>query len=156
MADQHRPDDLYERDFYLWTQAQADALRAEAARAKGSNAVDWERVAEEIEDMGGRDVRECYSRVATILEHLFKLAWSERPEPRNGWKTTILTQRAEFEFVLTASIRAKVEAKLEDLHVKAAALAERLFEIDEPGASRDPSLRWSLAQILGEENDPLT
>lgn len=155
MADDQRPGDLYERDFYLWTQRQAEALRAEAKRPPGSNEVDWDLVAMEIEDMGGRDARECYSRAATIIEHLFKLAWTARTEPRNGWRRTILTQRSEFGFAVTPTIRKKVAGKLEELHIKAAALAERLFEDEEPATARNPSLRWTLPQILGEEDDPL-
>ena len=54
MADDRPAPDLYEDDFYAWTQAQAQALRAPGMRA--SNVVDWERVAEEIEDLGKRDV----------------------------------------------------------------------------------------------------
>lgn len=155
MADDHRPNDLYERDFYLWTQAQAEALRAEGKRAGGANAVEWERVAEEIEDMGGRDVRECYSRVATIIEHLFKLAWSPRLEPRAGWRETVLTQRRDLSFALTPSIRRKVEAMLGDLHARAVLVAEDSFRLNEPDLARDATLRWTLAQILGEESDPL-
>ncbi|MEQ1618567.1 MAG: DUF29 domain-containing protein [Terricaulis sp.] len=156
MADDQRPGDLYERDFYLWTQAQAEALRAEAQRrAGGSNAVDWEHVAEEIEDMGGRDVRECYSRAATIIEHLFKLAWSQQKEPVGGWRITILTQRRDLDLTLTPSIRRKLEEKLEELHVRALVLAEDAFKTNEPTTPRDASLRWTLEQILGEVGDPL-
>lgn len=155
MADDQRPSDLYERDFYLWTQRQAEALRAEGKRHPGSNVVEWDRVAEEIEDMGGRDVRECYSRVTTVLEHLFKLAWTHRAEPRAGWRTTVRTQRQELKFALTASIRTKVADNLEDLHRDAASLASAAFEDEEAGAGGDLSLRWSLPEILGEENDPL-
>jgi len=41
--------DLYDYDFFLWTQEQAAALR----RAKDSNLpLDWENLAEEIESLG--------------------------------------------------------------------------------------------------------
>lgn len=156
MADDQRPSDLYERDFYLWTQRQAEALRAEAKRHPGSNAVDWGNVATEIEDMGGRDVRECYSRVRTILEHLYKLAWTKRTEPAAGLKTTILTQRQDLLDALTATIRPKVEAELERLHLGALDRAVVAFEAEEPAAERDASLRWTLPQVLGEENGPLS
>lgn len=146
---------LYDLDFYEWTRAQAEALRAEARRAGRSNAIEWERVAEEIEDMGKSDLRECYSRVRTILEHLFKLAWSQRQEPRRGWEATILLQRADLAPVLTASLRAQVELELESLHRGAAKLAERTFLDHEPSERVDASLRWPLAEILGEENDPI-
>lgn len=147
--------DVYELDFYEWTKAQAEALRAEARRAGRSNAIEWERVAEEIEDMGKSDLRECYARVRTILEHLFKLAWSERQEPRRSWEATILVHRSDLEPVLTASLRAQVEQELDDLHRRAAKLAERTFLDHEPSERVDASLRWSLPQILGEADDPI-
>ena len=38
---------LYERDFYSWSMQQADALKS-----RDFNAVDWDNVIEEIEDLG--------------------------------------------------------------------------------------------------------
>ena len=144
-------DDLYDRDFYLWTKAQAEALRKRSA-----NELDYDLLAEEIEDMGKRDFRECASRVRVILEHLWKLSASTQPEPRGGWKATILTQRAELEDALTPTIRAMVKERLEKLHADALKAATAAFETEEPSApSLSTSLRWSLAQVLGEEDDPL-
>jgi hypothetical protein len=57
--------------------------------------------------------------------------------------------------VLTASIRRDVERELEGLHETAAAAAARSFGTQEPGAACDPALRWTLAEILGEANDPI-
>jgi hypothetical protein len=151
--DDHRPpSSLYEEDFFLWTQEQAAALRA---RGKGGVRIDYETLAEEVEDLGRRERRECMSRTATILEHLFKLAWSQQVAPRGGWEATIITQRADLLAVLTPSLRRDVEASLDDLHRRAAEVAVRLFKSDEPGATCDVGLRWSLAQILGESDDPI-
>jgi|CXWL01.1.fsa_nt_gi hypothetical protein len=156
MADDTHRGDLYERDFYLWTQSQAEALRAEASRrAAGSNAVDWDHVAEEIEDMGKSDLRECYSRVETIIEHLFKLAWSRQANPAAGWRDTVLRERSALELVLTPSLRPKVEQSLAQRHQRALRLAESSFALHEPDTARDNTLAWALPQILGEENDPL-
>jgi hypothetical protein len=154
MADDHRPDDLYERDFYLWTQAQAEAIRAEAARS-GSNAVDWAHVAEEIEDMGKSDFREICSRIETVLEHLFKLSWSQQQAPRASWRATIARERNAIELVLTASLRTKIAPTMAHRHLRAVRVAELSFGEDEPDIARDTSLRWTLEQVLGEENDPL-
>ncbi|MES1203767.1 MAG: DUF29 domain-containing protein [Pseudomonadota bacterium] len=142
--------DLYDRDFYQWTQEQAVLLRE---RAVGR--LDWERLAGEIGDMGASDFRECLSRVRTIIEHLYKLAWSRRIEPRGGWEATIITQRADLELVLTASLRAKVLGELERTHKTAARAAARAFSTEETDTIPDSALRWTLPQILGEENDPL-
>ncbi|MBL8548948.1 MAG: DUF29 domain-containing protein [Hyphomonadaceae bacterium] len=156
--DDHRPavPDLYETDFYLWTQAQAEAIRAHGQAAPTANPpIDWDRVAEEIEDMGKSERREARSRTIVILQHLFKLAWSKRPEPRGGWEETIVTQRDDLKSTLTPTIRKSVEIELESLHLVAADAASRAFAADEPSAPRDVSLRWTLPQILGEENDPI-
>jgi hypothetical protein len=143
--------DLYDLDFFAWTRAQASALRAQGQSA----AVDWARVAEEIEDLGKSDLRECFSRVETLIEHLMKWAWSTRAEPLAGWAETIVRERNALELVLTPTLRRAVEDTLEDRHLRAARAASRAFAAHEPDASRDPSLRWTLLQILGEADDPL-
>jgi hypothetical protein len=152
MADDHRPQDLYEQDFYLWTQRQAEALRE---RGKGSAAVEWDKLAEEVEDMGKSERRESFSRTATIIEHLFKLAWSGQAAPRAGWRSTIRTQRRELALTLTPTLRQQVEAGLEKLHSEVAHDVADTFDTEEPAAARDASLRWTLPQILGEADDPI-
>ena len=150
--------DLYDEDFYLWTQAQAEALRAEGRRPRaGSNAIDWAHLAEEVGDLGARDIRECFSRVRTILEHLWKLETSAATEPRRGWAETVLTQRGDLADALTPSIRKLMEEQLVAAHERAFALAAKSLGLYEPEAAArlDAQRRWSLAQVLGEENDPL-
>ena len=148
--------DLYGADFYLWTQAQADALRAEARRRGGSNAIDWLNLAEEVGDMGARDVRECFSRIRTVLEHLWKLEASIAEAPRRGWTETVLTQRGDLADALTPAIRKLMEDQLEQAHERAFAAASKALELHEPDALQrlDPRRRWSLAQVLGED-EPL-
>jgi uncharacterized protein DUF29 len=91
---------LYDRDFVLWTEEQAAALR----RAKGSNLpLDWENLAEEIESLGKSDRRELRSQITRILRHLLKLAVSPKSEPRGGWRSTIRDARVEIEGVLEDS-----------------------------------------------------
>jgi len=147
--------DLYEDDFYVWTQEQAAALRAAAKAGGKSNAVEWERVAEEVEDVGNSQYFAVRSLVRQIVAHLFKLAWSSVPEPRAGWRSEVATFRADASDRMTATIRAKVEADLERLHSDAFKAAGASFDSHEPGAPRDGALRWTLPQILGEADDPL-
>ena len=63
------PSALYDADFFSWTQRQAAALRA----IPRDTSVDVEHVAEEIEDLGKRDLREVVSFLERLIEHLFKL-----------------------------------------------------------------------------------
>lgn len=56
---------LYDLDFWLWSQEQAERLRE--LRPAG---VDWEHLAEEIESLGKRDRRELFSRIEVLVMHL--------------------------------------------------------------------------------------
>ena len=143
-------DDLYERDFYLWTQAQADALRA-----RSTNALDFEMLAEEVGDMGKRERNRCISLTSRILEHLFMLASTQRDEPVGHWRAEIRAFRASLRLTLTPSIRGDVDERLESLHGEAADLVSEKFSALEPGAPVLTDRRWTLAQVLGEEDDPL-
>ena len=93
--------DLYERDFFEWTQEQAAALRT--AGAGGNARLDYENLAEEIESLGKRDRRELGSRIATIIEHLLKLEFSPAEQPRDGWRATVNRERKELELILEDS-----------------------------------------------------
>lgn len=86
-----RPEDdsLYERDFYAWTQQQAEKLRT-----RSRNDIDWETLAEEIESLGRSDKREIRSRIGKVLLHL--LEWEYQPEKRKaGWLNTLIEQRRQ-------------------------------------------------------------
>lgn len=75
---------LYDKDFYAWTQQQAQALRDGAA-------LDVENLIEEIESMGRREKRELVSRLELLLMHLLK--WKYQPHKQSrSWKLTIIEQ----------------------------------------------------------------
>lgn len=88
------PAQLYDEDFVRWTEVQAAALR-DAARAGANLPLDWENLAEEVEDLGKSLRRELSSRIATIMEHLMKLECSPATDPRHGWAATVLRERDE-------------------------------------------------------------
>jgi ribosomal protein L29 len=152
MADDGKPLDLYETDFVAWTQVQAAALRAQ----KGSS-IDWARVAEEIEDMGKSETNAAYSLLARIVEHLHKLRSSARTEPKAGWRHEIRDWRRQLARRLTPTIRNRLTADLEAVHSEGLGRAEVAFAYDEPEHDPlDADLRWTLPQLLGEADDPLT
>lgn len=93
-----KPDtSLYERDFYAWTQQQAEKLRV-----RSHNDIDWEIVAEEIESLGRSDKREIRSRIGVIVTHLLK--WEFQPDKRKlGWLSTLIEQRERVEDLLAES-----------------------------------------------------
>ncbi len=145
-------DDLYEQDFYLWTQAQAEALRG---HGRGANMLDYENLAEEVESLGRSERREASSRIFRILEHLFKLTSTRNGQVTGHWRGEIILWRNDLEHLLTRTIRTGIEQELEALHEKGAKAAQKSMEHYEPGVAVDAARRWSLGEILGEINDPL-
>ena len=67
---------LYDDDFYAWTQEQAELLRRGPAAA---NRLDFDLIAEEIEDLGKSELHACQSLCEHIIEHLLKLEYSGLP-----------------------------------------------------------------------------
>ena len=87
----------YEDDLYAWTQEQASFLRA-----RQSDGLDWENLAEELAAVGGSDRRKLESRVCAVLLHLLK--WQVQPGLRGAsWRKTLRTQRREIGKLLDES-----------------------------------------------------
>jgi hypothetical protein len=94
----------YDADLVGWSAIQATLLRRRAAGELLNEAdLDWSNIAEEIESLGRSDRRELRSRVATILVHLIKLEASPATDPRDGWRVTVLEQRAGLRALLRDS-----------------------------------------------------
>ncbi len=122
---------LYERDFAAWLAVQAALLRA-----REGHALDWDALAEEIEDMGGNLLRELRSRLSVILVHVIKLRLSHADRPRAGWRKTIRTQRSEIASLLkqSPSLRRHLDYLPYDLFDDARAIAIDALEEHEPAS----------------------
>jgi hypothetical protein len=78
---------LYNTDIVAWAEHQALALRRRAA-----NEIDWENVAEEIQDLAARQRDQIESRLSVLCEHLLK--WQFQPEIRSGsWRGSVVEAR---------------------------------------------------------------
>jgi len=111
MADDVKPDSLYERDFVAWTADQAAALRA---RRHGADALDYDNLAQEIEDLGKSEMNACLSFIDLIVEHLLKIQFiGGRDVPH--WKGEIRTNRRDLNRRLTRTIRNRIEPELPPL-----------------------------------------
>lgn len=97
-------DQLYWKDSYSWALEQADALRR-----RDFDAIDWENLIEEIEDLARSDARRLTSHYARIMEHLLKLQYRHPSEtdPVAGWKHSIQQARTQVQKVLDDSHRPK-------------------------------------------------
>jgi hypothetical protein len=79
--------DLYEIDFYAWTQQQARLLRE-----RRWDDLDLDNLVDEVQTVGWSDKRQIQSRLEVLLAHLLK--WRFQPGGRgNGWIGTIFEQR---------------------------------------------------------------
>lgn len=74
---------LSEHDYYAWLLEQAARLRA-----RQFDQIDYEVLAEELEDMGRSERRAAESHLKNLLIHLLK--WAKQKERRSGsWRDSI-------------------------------------------------------------------
>jgi Domain of unknown function DUF29 len=137
---------LYEEDFYVWTQKQAELLRA-----CRFDELDLPRLIEEVEDLGTSQRRDVFSRSQQILQHFLKLQFSAAVEPRAGWQQTIDDQREELELVLTPSLRRELEQTLSERYARARRRAAKdLARYGEP-ADLPPDWSYAIDDLLDPE-----
>ena len=113
----------YDKDVILWSQEQAQLLRASRF-----SELDIEHLADEIEDVGKSEKRELASRMAVLLAHLLK--WTRQPEIRTkSWRATITVQRKRIALALkaTPSLKSVVRDRdwQEDVWLDAVAQAQK-------------------------------
>jgi len=136
---------LYDKDFFEWTRRNAELLRSGRV-----DQADIAHIAEEIEDMGKRDLKELNSRMQVLVAHLLK--WQLQPEKRaRSWNSTIVSQRIEIESDLkqSPSLKRKIRSELPDNYAKAVrrAIAETGLTSDRfPG-----ECPYTVEQILDPE-----
>src|SRR5437868_11851541 len=140
---------LYDEDFYAWTQEQAELLRRGSAAA---NRLDFDLLAEEIEDLGKSELQTVQSLCEHIIEHFLKMEFSGLQEPADHWRDEIVEWRVQIEKKITRSIAAKID--LHDRYRCALRLLRR-FERTAPGfTARVPAeCPYSLDQIIGVGDD---
>jgi hypothetical protein len=140
--------DLFERDYYAWLQDQVRALRERRIED-----VDWDNVAEEIEDLGKSERRGVASHLAIVVEHLLKLEYSRglfRQYNARGWRVSVRSARRRVRRLVdeSPSLRPQLVEMLADAYEdgRIEALRERrLTEDILPKISP-----WTLGQIMDD------
>jgi hypothetical protein len=84
--------DLYEDDFFAWTQTQAREIRR-FARTRPNLPLDLAHLAEEIAALGREQRHALRSWTVRVLEHLLLLEHSPAEAPRRGWIDEIANRR---------------------------------------------------------------
>jgi len=101
----------YDKDFYSWTQEQAELLK----HGRFSE-LDIDNLIEEVETMGRSEKRELESRLTVLLFHLLKWKYQDVRQCRS-WELSIIEQRLKFEETLKENPGLK--SKLNDMLKKA-------------------------------------
>ena len=110
---------LYEADFYAWTQQQANLLRYQLW-----NQVDLVNLIEEVESLGRRERQELRNRLIILIRHLLK--WEYQSSKRiRSWLATIRIQRRDIIKLLNEnpSLQSSLEVALEEAYENARDLA---------------------------------
>jgi hypothetical protein len=134
---------LYDDDILIWAEQQADLLRR-MARGERVNDLDWEHVAEEIEDVGRSELHAVESYLRLMLVHLLKLRiWPDDPAARH-WRGEIVAFQQNMDDRFTPSMRQRIDL--------ARLYGQALQQIDDESVAPIPrACPFTLDQLLTEK-----
>jgi hypothetical protein len=133
---------LYEIDFYAWTQEQSTLL------SRGQwQSLDIENLVEEIESLGKQQKQELRNRLGILIGHLLK--WEFQSESRSkSWKATIVEQRDRITFHLkdNPSLKPYLDQAVVEAYKLALSLVVRETPLDYSGLPSE--CPYTIAKIL--------
>lgn len=101
--------DLYEADFLLWSEHQADALARLRTRVR-DNDIDWDHLIEEVRDLGGSELARVTGNLTVAAAHLLKLArWPDHPAV-DHWRGEITSFLVNAQVAFSPSMRRRIDA----------------------------------------------
>lgn len=146
------PEQLYDADFYAWTQQQAKELRR-FARTRPNAALDLAHIAEEIRDLGKSERDAVFSLAQKVMEHFLLVEHSPAVEHRRHWLDEIDEFRDQIERKISPTIRRRLERELDAVFAHARRRVQRRMRRygEEQAAAALPETRpYTLEQILGD------
>lgn len=127
--------ELYDQDFYVWTQRQAAALRR-LAETRPNVDLDLLHLIEEVKNLGTSQRDTERSQLRRIIERCLKLEHSGAVDPRGGWYDSIIDAGAELDDKLSPSLRGDLDEQLPRLWARARTKADNgLRRFGEPDAA---------------------
>ena len=133
---------LYEADFYAWTQEQAILLHNQQW-----SQIDLPNLIEEIESLGKQQRQELRNRLSLLVGHLLK--WHYQPQHRSrSWLATLRIQRLDITELLedNPSLKPYLEESLRKAYLKGIELAAS--ETNVSNRTFPTECPYSLAEIL--------
>jgi Domain of unknown function DUF29 len=143
---------LYETDFYAWTQAQAKELRR-FARTRPNVPLDLAHLAEEIQDLGRSEYEAAFSLMQRVIEHLLLIEHSPATEQRLHWADEIDEFRDQLERKLSPAIRRRLKREFEEAFARARRRVQRKltrYGETQAAAMLPPECPYTLEQVVGD------
>jgi len=143
-----RAKELYDLDFFQWTQQNADLLRRGRV-----DAADLEHIAEELEDMGKSNKWTVQSFLRRLLVHLLK--WQIQPAKRSkSWQNSIANSRFRLEsiFKQSPSLQRFAKNSVDEVYPKAVRQAAIQTGLDRKKFPRE--CPYTFAQLMDEDYLP--
>jgi hypothetical protein len=140
--------DLYDEDFYVWTEAQAALLRE-----RRFEALDLANLIEEVEALGRAERSKVLNNASVVVEHLLKLQHSPAKDPREGWIDSIAQHRRRLEFDLTPRLAQILQDELPRVYRVARRDALRALRRHGEDAAADAlpgNCPYTVEQITGD------
>ncbi len=139
----------YESDPYLWALEQARALREKRAEQ-----LDWENLAEEVEDLANRHADALEGHCETLIEHLLKLAYAPDRIRRDNlrlWRASVRNARHKIATLIKRN--PGLGARTDDLFAEAWPLGRNaaLGALDLDDDAIPESRLWSFGQATDEK-----
>lgn len=140
-----------ECDAHEWTLEQIGLLRGGRW-----DAVDLDLLIEALEDIGDSQREAFEGAVVRVIEHLLKLQYSRRQEPRRGWLVSLTSHRVDARRRLRRSPSLARRVDLDELYGDARTLAARSFAVygDCDPANLPELCPFSLERVLDEDFVP--
>jgi Domain of unknown function DUF29 len=138
---------IYDQDFYVWTEVQAELLRQ-----RRFEALDLENLIEEVEGLGDTKKSAVLNHARMIMEHLLKLQHSPAEDPRRGTES-IPEHRIRLEFDLTPRLRQILEDELPRVYAIVRRTTARKLELygeDVAAAALPAVCPYNVDQIIGD------
>lgn len=119
---------LYQQDFNLWVEQTVKRIKN-----KDFEAVDWDNLIEEIEDMSKSEKRSLDSYTQRLIEHILKLNhWhTEKERCSRGWKKEVTNFRNRIYRILkkNPSLKNYLQSEYKDIYSDAVEYMKYDFDI---------------------------
>ena len=143
------PDSLYDRDFVIWSETQAERLRRLAAGER-VNDVDWDNLIEEVETLGRSEIQAVESLLEQALLHAMKVAARPDDPASSHWRGEIRTFLNNARRRHTPSMRQRIA--IPDIYADALD-AVRQMRLGGPQRPLRDTTNLTLADLLSRDLD---